>query len=231
VRDPHANARPSRVASGPRPGAPPVPPPPPPEPTRHEASSRQPGLRQGTTRVYAHAVSRDLLERVLRELGVDAKVTGRLESAELILTLRSRANDPKLRRLADKAGVPLLAIKRNSATEMRRVLRDAFLLAEGENEGRVREAVLEAEHAIQRVLKESVEVPLSPSPPRLRKLQHRLASRYHLEAVSHGSEPRRHLVIYPLGTLVDLSGAREAEGDEEDAEEEAEREVGLGEPA
>jgi predicted RNA-binding protein Jag len=177
-------------------------------------------LRQGTTRLFAHAVSRDLLERVLRELAVDAKVIGRLESADLILTLRSRANDPKLRKLAGKAGVPVLAIKRNSSSEMRRVLRDAFLLAEGENEERVREAVLEAEYAIQRVLKEAVVVPLAPRPPRLRKLQHRLVSRYHLETVSHGSEPQRHLVIYPIGALVDAprDSDFEDEADEEGSE-------------
>ncbi|WP_434388140.1 R3H domain-containing nucleic acid-binding protein [Melittangium boletus] len=214
-----ANARPSRVMPGARPSAPA--PRSPPAPREEGASIHPPGLRQGTTRVYAHAVSRDLLERVVRELGVDAKVMGRVELADLVLTLRSRANDPRLRGLANRAGVPVLAIKRNSASELRRVLRDAFLLAEGENEGRVREAVQEAEAAIHRVLQEGVEVPLAPTSPRLRKLQHRLVSRYHLEAVSHGSEPRRHLVVYPLGTLVE--GAREPE---EDTEEE-----GAGEPA
>jgi stage III sporulation protein SpoIIIAA len=55
---------------------------------------RQPGLRQGTTRLYVHAASRDLLERVLRDIGADARVVGRLENADVVLTLRSRANDP-----------------------------------------------------------------------------------------------------------------------------------------
>ncbi|WP_051256403.1 R3H domain-containing nucleic acid-binding protein [Cystobacter fuscus] len=210
-------AAPSRLASGKaRPAAPEAPRPE--SLSREEVERRHPGLRQGTTRLYAHAVSRDLLERVLRDLAVDAKVIGRLESADLILTLRSRANDPKLRKLAGKAGVPVLAIKRNSSSEMRRVLRDAFLLAEGENEERIREAVLEAEEAIQRVLGESVVVPLAPRPPRLRKLQHRLVSRYHLEAISHGSEPQRHLVIYPLGALVDAP--RESEFEDEEADDE-----------
>ncbi|PTL79310.1 R3H domain-containing nucleic acid-binding protein [Vitiosangium sp. GDMCC 1.1324] len=178
------------------------------------APRREPGLRQGTARVYAHATSRDLLERVLRDLGADARVVGRLENADVIITLRSRANDPKLRKVSEKSGARVLAIKRNSSSEMRRVLRDAFLLAEGMDEDLVREAVLEAEHAIQRVLSESVVVPLAPRPPRLRKLQHRLVSRYHLETVSHGSEPQRHLVIYPLGALVDLPRDREVEGAE-----------------
>jgi predicted RNA-binding protein Jag len=59
------------------------------------------------------------------------------------------------------------------------------------------------------VLSESVSVPLAPRPPRLRKLQHRLVSRYHLETVSHGSEPQRHLIIYPLGALVSPSELEE----------------------
>ncbi len=175
---------------------------PPSEPTKR-APRRQPGLREGTTRLYPHATSKDLLERVLRDIGADARLVGRAESADVILTLRSRANDPKLRRLTDRTGARVLTIKRNSSSEMRRVLRDAFLLAEGVDEEQVREAVLEAEHAIQRVLSESVVVPLAPRPPRLRKLQHRLVSRYHLETVSQGSEPQRHLVIYPLGALVE----------------------------
>ncbi|OJT18487.1 AAA family ATPase [Archangium sp. Cb G35] len=175
----------------------------------------QPGLRQGTTRIYAHAASRDLLERVLRDLGPDARVVGRLENADVILTLRSRANDPKLRKIAEKTGARVLAIKRNSSSEMRRVLRDVFLIAEGVDEDQVREAVMEAEHAIQRVLSEAVVVPLAPRPPRLRKLQHRLVSRYHLETVSHGSEPQRHLIIYPLGALVDIPrDQQDMEGEE-----------------
>ncbi|WNG55667.1 AAA family ATPase [Archangium gephyra] len=175
----------------------------------------QPGLRQGTTRIYAHAASRDLLERVLRDLGPDARVVGRLENADVVLTLRSRANDPKLRKIAEKTGARVLAIKRNSSSEMRRVLRDVFLIAEGVDEDQVREAVMEAEHAIQRVLSEAVVVPLAPRPPRLRKLQHRLVSRYHLETVSHGSEPQRHLIIYPLGALVDIPrDQQDMEGEE-----------------
>ncbi|MFP2927815.1 R3H domain-containing nucleic acid-binding protein [Pyxidicoccus sp. 3LG] len=104
-------------------------------------------------------------------------------------------------------------MKRNSSAELRRVLRAAFNVVEGVDEDQVREAVAEVEHAIERVLSEGVSVPLAPRPPRLRKLQHRLVSRYHLEAVSQGSEPLRHLTIYPLGAEVDAALAEEeAEG-------------------
>ncbi len=175
--------------------------------------ARAPGMG-GTTKVYAHAVSRDLLTKVLRELAVDVKLVSRLDSADLIVTLRSRANDPRLRRTAEKTGARVEVVKRNSSAELRRMLRAAFNVVEGVDEDQVREAVAEVEHAIERVLSEGVSVQLAPRPPRLRKLQHRLVSRYHLEAVSHGSEPVRHLVIYPLGSEVEAAALaqEEAEG-------------------
>ncbi|WP_163991573.1 R3H domain-containing nucleic acid-binding protein [Pyxidicoccus caerfyrddinensis] len=175
-------------------------------------TARIPGLG-GTTKVYAHAVSRDLLEKVLRELAVDVRLVSRLDAADMVVTLRSRANDPRLRRTAEKSGARVEVVKRNSSSELRRVLKTAFHVVEGVDEDQVREAVAEVEHAIERVLSEGVSVPLAPRPPRLRKLQHRLVSRYHLEAVSQGSEPMRHLTIFPLGAEVDAALAQEeAEG-------------------
>ncbi|MBF5045657.1 AAA family ATPase [Aggregicoccus sp. 17bor-14] len=159
-------------------------------------------LRPGPTRIAAHAVSRELLERVLRDLPVEAIAVGRPENADLVLTLRSRANAPRLRKAAERSGARVLPIKRNSATEIRRALKSALNILEGVDQDEVRAAVAEAEHAIQRVLAEGVNVPLAPRPSRLRKLQHKLVTRYHLETVSLGSEPLRHLVIYPLGSGV-----------------------------
>jgi predicted RNA-binding protein Jag len=61
----------------------------------------------------------------------------------------------------------------------------------------VRDALTEVEHAIARVASEGQPVALAPRRPELRKVQHRLVARFHLEAVSTGTEPMRHLVIYP----------------------------------
>ncbi|RUO87357.1 AAA family ATPase [Corallococcus sp. AB018] len=158
--------------------------------------------RPGPTRIAAHAVSRELLERVLRDLPVEAVVVGRPENAEVVLTLRSRANSPRLRRAAERVGARVLAIKRNSATEIRRALRTEFHLLEGVDPADVNAAVADAEEAIQRVLSEGISLPLAPRPSRLRKLQHTLVVKNHLEAVSVGSEPLRHLVLYPLGTVL-----------------------------
>jgi phage gp36-like protein len=91
----------------------------------------------------------------------------------------------------------MYVLKRASSAEIARVLRNAMLLTGGADEERVREAILEAEHAIRRVLAEGVTIPLAPRPPSLRRIQHQLIARYHLETTSMGSEPMRHLVVYP----------------------------------
>jgi stage III sporulation protein SpoIIIAA len=147
-------------------------------------------------RIHAHALSRDLLARVLRDLDVEARIVDRPEAADLIVSLRARADDPRLRRAAAQA-IPIYSVKRNSSSELRRVLRDIFAIVGGLDEEQVREAVQETEHAIQRVLAEGVPIALSPRPPELRKMQHRLAARYHLEAGSVDRGGQRHLVVYP----------------------------------
>lgn len=164
---------------------------------------------KGLTRLYPHGVNRDLLLRVLRELPVEVRLVSRLESADLVVTLRSRANDPRMRRVVAKTGARVEAVKRASSTELRRTLKAFFNVLEGVDEDEVRDAVTEAEHAVQRALSEGVSVALAPRQSRVRKLQHRLVSRYPLEAVSHGSEPSRHLVIYPLGAELDAALAKE----------------------
>jgi len=167
------------------------------------ATAGSPALREGPVRIYPYALSRDLLERVLRDLPIEAKATGDAESADLVLALRSRAGDPRVRRLAQH-GRPVHVIKRNSTAEMRRVLRNVFAVVGGVDEDLVREAVLEAEHAVGRVIAEGVPVALRPRPSELRKVQHRIAARHHLETISAGREPIRHLIIFPPGQAPEL---------------------------
>jgi hypothetical protein len=118
------------------------------------------------------------------------------DRADLVLALRARAGDRGLRSAAAR-GVEIHTLKKNSSAEMRRTLRNLFAVVPGMDEGLVRDAVAEAEQAIARVLAERIPVPLAPRPPELRKVQHRLVSRHHLETASTGREPFRHLVIYP----------------------------------
>jgi stage III sporulation protein SpoIIIAA len=147
-------------------------------------------------RIYPHAISREVLAKVLDDMEIPARLVNDPERASVVLALRARAGDRGLREVAER-GVEIHTVKKNSSAEMRRVLRNLFALVPGIEEELVREAVVEAEHAIARVLADRVPVSLAPRPPALRKMQHRLVARHHLEASSAGHEPFRHLVIYP----------------------------------
>ncbi|MCC6301594.1 MAG: AAA family ATPase [Gammaproteobacteria bacterium] len=153
-------------------------------------------LRQ-TVRIYPYAFSRDQLERVIRDLRLDAQVVNRAEHAHLIVTLRARAGDSRLQRLVQLTHLPVHTVKKNSTAQIRHLLRNLFNVAPGLDEQETETAVRETEDGIRRALREGVVVSLMPRPASLRRLQHRVASRHHMVAESVGSEPRRHLVIYP----------------------------------
>lgn len=150
-----------------------------------------------TVRIYPYALSRDLLERVIRDLRVNARVARRPEEADLIVALRSRADDTRLVRLIEARGLPLHAVKSNTTAQLRRVLQNTFNVIQGLDDEEVKDAVREVEHAIQRVLNEGVEVALAPRRPMIRRMQHRMIVRYHLDAEATGREPLKHLVIHP----------------------------------
>jgi stage III sporulation protein SpoIIIAA len=150
-----------------------------------------------TVRIYPYSFSRDLLERVIRDLRLDVQVVNRAERAHLIVTLRARAGDPRLQRLVQLTGLPVHAVKKNSTAQIRHLLRNLFNVMPGMDEHETQTAVRETEDGIRRALREGVVVALMPRPASLRRLQHRVASRHHMVAESVGSEPQRHLVIYP----------------------------------
>ncbi len=166
------------------------------EPLAQPGRGPVPTGHKGPIRIHAYALSPDLVARVLRDLRLDSKLVERPENADLILALKARSNDGRIRRAAEK-GIQVQTVKRNSTSQMRRLLQSLFVPPEGVDEEEVREAVQEVEHAIKRVMSEGVAVPLAPRRPAVRKLQHRMVVRYHLDAESIGSEPSRHLVIHP----------------------------------
>jgi len=158
----------------------------------------EPGGAEGTVRIYPYAISRDQVERVLRDLRLDARTVSRPTAADMILALRSRAYDRQLQRLQNATGRPVHYVKKNTTAQIRHLLREVFsLYGELEDEEEVRDALREAEEAVQRVLEEGVVVELAPRRPAVRKLQHKLVVRHRMVAQSLGSEPQRHLAIYP----------------------------------
>jgi stage III sporulation protein SpoIIIAA len=153
------------------------------------------GDPNGPLRIYVHGVGKQIIERVLR--GVEeTKWVGRPEAADALFVLRTRADEPRIRRAMARPGVAVHLLKRATGAELRRAVRASLMEVAGEPDA-VRAALAEAEHAVERALNEAVPVSLAPRPPRLRRLQHELADRFHLETRSEGEGPTRHLVVYP----------------------------------
>lgn len=167
--------------------------------TQPETASPGSIERDKPVRVYPYALSRDLLERVIRDLRLNARIARRPEEADLVVALRARADDARLARLVDATGLPLHVVKSNTTAQLRRVLQNVFNIMQGLDDEEVKDAVREVEHAIQRVLNEGIEVALAPRRPMIRRMQHRMIARYHLDAEATGREPLKHLVIHPRG--------------------------------
>lgn len=146
-----------------------------------------------TVRVFPYGVSRNRLERAIREMKVPAYITKDSHDADVILTLKAHARkEPSKLREASGRGVPTYVIKSNTYTQIVNVIRSVFRVAEFGEEER---ALQEAEEAIDRVLSGEESVELMPQTSYVRRLQHQLASENKLVSESMGTEPYRRVRI------------------------------------
>jgi len=147
-----------------------------------------------TVRVFPYGVSRNRLERAIRELRVPAYITKDWKDADIILTLKAHARkEPAKLREASGGNIPIYVIKSNTYTQIASALKSVFKISEFQNEEL---ALQEAEDAIERVLSgEEETVDLTPQTSYIRRLQHQLVSQYDLVSESVGVEPYRHLRI------------------------------------
>jgi nucleoside-triphosphatase THEP1 len=147
-------------------------------------------------RIFPYAVSRERLERAIRDLGVDATVCTQPRNADVVVTLRSLAKKrpKKLRELmVDSSRVH--AIGGNTQAKIADFLRELFELPAISNEEQ--QALREAEDAIAAVIAHREPVALRPQNPHFRRLQHQLAEAHGLGSESTGRGRLRRVVIRP----------------------------------
>ncbi len=146
-------------------------------------------------RIYPYAVSRNRLERAIRELGVPAYIADTLEGADVVLTLKSQERrQPRRLREAVARGKALHVLKSNTVTQIQGFLRSLFDVEDADQQEM---ALREVEEAISEVLSTTQPVELSPQNSYIRRLQHQLVQRYGLASESRGEEPFRRVVIFP----------------------------------
>jgi stage III sporulation protein SpoIIIAA len=163
--------------------------------------------------IYPYGISRSMLEQVIDVLNLPIVITKDLDSADVVVALRTQVkNQNKLRQIAKAHQIPVHAVKSNTIPQITRVLRhllhmddpkmpeaaDLRLFAKAGNDDEI-EALEETRLAVEQiVIPKGQPVELLPRSSKIRKMQHELVEHYRLNADSFGEEPNRRLRIYPM---------------------------------
>jgi stage III sporulation protein SpoIIIAA len=184
-----------------------------PEPARETAtlvvrsSSQVRERRQlpSTVRIFPYGVSRNRLERAIRELRVPAYIVRDVQQADVVIALKANARrEPTRMKEASARGLPVYVVKSNTYAQIAGSVQDIFAMRppEGWEDSEpaldpTEAALMETEAAIQEVLRTSMPVDLSPQNSYIRRLQHQLVEKYRLVSESVGVEPNRRVRISP----------------------------------
>jgi len=159
---------------------------------RHEIAENHPIPE--IVKIFPYGVSRNRLERAIRELHVPGYISKEITDANTVIALKAheRKNLAVLQD-AKRRGLPLYIIKSNTFAQIAAVVRDIFALGESNEE---EDALRDALDAIERLLESGEPQELSPQTSYLRRLQHQLAEKYELTSESIGTEPYRRVRIF-----------------------------------
>lgn len=165
--------------------------------TPHERRTEEPAPPQrklpATVRIYPYGVSRNRLEKAVRDLRVPASISKTWQDADAVIALKAhyRREPDRLKEAIDH-NKPTFVVRSNTQVQVEQVLRQMFDLS-GESEDAA--AMQEAEEAAERVLESGEPVELLPQNAYVRRLQHQLIESMDLNSVSIGVEPYRRLRI------------------------------------
>lgn len=144
-------------------------------------------------RVYAYGVARNRLQQAARRLRVPVYIVDDDQEADLILTLKNYyRRRPKILVEAERAGKSVYVLRANTGSQMENFLMDVFQKETVEpDQDPFGGAMREVREAVMRVRAGSQVVDLAPQSSPVRRRQHELARRAHVESQSQGVEPAR----------------------------------------
>ena len=139
------------------------------------------GQKDTFLKIYPYAVSKGLLERVIKTLNLPAEVVKTIEDADAILALRSYARaGAKIFSLAEAKQIPVYVVKSNNMPQIQKALRealhldaDAYSASDGSADilDETEIALEEARQAITQVMNRQEPIELSPRKAYIRRLQ------------------------------------------------------------
>lgn len=154
--------------------------------------------KTGLIRIYPYGVSRDRLQRAIREKRVPAYVVSDVNQADAVMTIRSTyQNKPKKIREAAGRSLPTVVVKSNTYTQISAAL-DDILRQANETQNFEAQAMEEVLTAIDTVMQTGKPFELAPQPAPIRKMQHQVTEARRVASESVGEEPHRRLRILPI---------------------------------
>ena len=145
-------------------------------------------------RIFPYGVSRSKIERAVANLRVPALIARKWDDADVVLTLKAleRRDNGKLREIAAQ-NIPIYSLKTNTTAQIQTCLKDLYDLPTVDDEEL---AIREAEEAVYQVMLHHKSIELSPQSSYVRRLQHQIVEKYHLQSRSTGIEPNRRVRVY-----------------------------------
>lgn len=149
-------------------------------------------------KVYAYGVARNRLHQAAKRLHVPLTISDDFGKADAVVTVKSYyRRRPRLVVDAERRGMPIYVLRANTVSQMENFLTDLFQLNTQKDDS-FAQAMRETEAGIMQVQAGANSVDLSPQTPYIRKQQHQLIRKAHLESESQGDEPRRFVrIIHP----------------------------------
>lgn len=151
-----------------------------------------------TVRVFPYGVSRNRLEKAIRDLRLPMYITKDLNDADAVIALKANARRDSARlQEALSQNKPTFVVRSNTYAQIANVLREMFNLPQEQALDLDAEglAIQEAEEAAQHVHQTGDPVELSSQSSHLRRVQHEVIQRYDLASESIGTEPHRRIRV------------------------------------
>jgi hypothetical protein len=150
-------------------------------------------------RILPYGIARNRLERAAKRMRVPVHLVDDLGQAGVLITTKGfYRKRPRLIADAEQRGLPIYVLRANTVAQMEACLSDIFDMETGPPDS-LRQALREAEDAIQQIQAGVPEVELVPQNAYVRRRQHELAQAANLASESRGKEPRRRVRIYREG--------------------------------
>ena len=147
-------------------------------------------------RILPYGIARNRLERAAKRMRVPVRLVDDLGQAGVLITTKGfYRKRPRLIADAEQRGLPIYVLRANTVAQMEACLSDIFNLETGPSDP-LRQALREAEDAIQQIQAGVPGVELGPQNAYVRRRQHELAQAANLTSESRGKEPRRRVRIY-----------------------------------